>query len=74
MGVYDTIRIKCPICKSEYFAQTKGGECEMTLYELEDTPPDVLSDANRHAPYDCSKCGSYFEVDIQKRETVLSGC
>lgn len=65
MGMFDTVFVPCPKCGLYYPAQSKGGDCMLDTYELDDAPNDVLSDVNRHAPFKCEQCGSEFEVKIR---------
>jgi transposase-like protein len=69
MGCYDDIELKCPECGEARWVQSKGGDCCMMVYTLDDCPLDVLSDANRHAPYECEKCHIMFAVDEESRTT-----
>ncbi len=62
MGMFDEIKVPCPKCKTFYYAQSKGGECLLKVYDLTNCPKDVLSDANRHAPFECEKCHTMFEI------------
>jgi len=61
--MYDVVLVPCPNCGEKSDFQSKGGECRLRVYELEDAPRDVLSDVNRHAPNQCSTCGIFFEVE-----------
>ena len=70
MGVYDNVKLECPKCSEPYYAQSKGGGCIMKTYTIKTAPLDVMSDVNRHAPFECEKCGSYFRV-IWKPEVAL---
>ena len=72
MGCYDVVRINCPSCKQEYDAQSKGGDCKLATYTLENVPEDVYSNINRHAPFICQKCGTLFEV--RQHKTVPLPC
>ena len=65
MGVYDTVTIPCPKCGEPYNAQSKGGDCVLAHYTLEEAPTDVLTNVNRHAPFECDKCGTIFHVELQ---------
>lgn len=65
MGCYDEVLVPCPECGTKQPFQSKGGPCSLTTYELDKAPFDVLSDVNRHAPYECAKCGTYYRVTIQ---------
>ena len=64
MGCYDTVLVRCPVCGDMGYFQSKGGECTMTDYPLENVPPDVLSDVNRHSPHECGCCGTFYEVGL----------
>lgn len=70
MGMFDTVIVSCPNCGEEVGFQSKSGECMLRCYILEDCPDDVLSNVNRHAPYDCD-CGSNFQVDIESKSAVI---
>jgi len=69
MGCYDEIRVICPKCKEDLYFQSKGGECLLSTYTLENCPDDVMSNANRHSPYQCG-CGYRYEIDIINRKLV----
>lgn len=64
MGCYDTVRVPCPRCGERSDFQSKGGPCDLGVFDLECCPSDVLSDVNRHAPNTCEKCGTLFDVRI----------
>jgi hypothetical protein len=70
MGCYDSIMFKCPNCGEDLEAQSKSGECVMATYGLNDVPPDVASDANRHAPFFC-KCGASWNFRVQTILTLV---
>jgi hypothetical protein len=53
MGCYNEVRVQCPICGLEQYVQSKGGECLLRAFDLGECPEDVLSDVNRHAPFEC---------------------
>lgn len=60
--MFGSVMVPCPKCGEKSEFQSKGGECLLQIYELEDCPADVLGDVNRHAPNTCLKCGTVFEV------------
>ena len=64
MGGFDTVEIRCPSCGKVKEVQSKGGECYGAKYKLAEAPANVLSDVNRHAPFECEKCGNVFEVQL----------
>ena len=65
MGCYDTVAVPCPTCGKKYYAQSKGGDCRLDTYDIKDAPPDVMSDINRHAPFQCDFCDTLFQVDTK---------
>jgi len=69
MGMYDSIWVNCPKCNKESEFQSKGGDCYLSNYTLENCPNDVLKDANRHSPNKCD-CGAVFEIDIELRKPI----
>lgn len=70
MGMYDSVWVNCPQCNEESEFQSKGGECLLYSYTLENCPNDVLSDVNRHSPNTCD-CGASFEIDVENRRLAL---
>lgn len=62
MGCFDSVMVPCPKCGTECEFQSKGGECILKTYTMAEAPPDVMEDVNRHAPYMCGQCNTYFEV------------
>jgi DNA-directed RNA polymerase subunit RPC12/RpoP len=64
MGMYDTIMAACPRCGTKNGFQSKGGDCDLSTYELDEAPADVLSDANRH-PMLCSECGTRYRIVVK---------
>lgn len=64
MGMFDTIMAPCPQCGHKNGVQSKGGECKLAVYELDEVPIDVLSDANRH-PMKCKKCGTPYKIAVK---------
>lgn len=64
MGMFDTVLVPCPNCGKLEEVQSKGGECLLFTYELNEAPFDVLSDVNRHAPFNCENCDTNFKVEF----------
>jgi hypothetical protein len=62
MGCFDTVMVPCPRCGTRQSFQSKGGDCSLAVFDLEEAPLDVLSDVNRHAPMGCENCGALFDV------------
>jgi len=72
MGMFDSVLVPCPKCKKYELFQSKGGACMMAVYKFEDVPPDVLSDINRHSPYRCHLCDTYFAVKVSAKGKAKS--
>lgn len=67
MGMYDTVWVKCPMCKTENGFQSKSGDCCLADYDLQNCPDDVLANVNRHSPVECDECGCRYSVNIATR-------
>lgn len=65
MGVFDSVMVPCPSCGTMAEFQSKGGDCNLAVYELADAPPAVLADVNRHGPATCDGCGTAFAVRVR---------
>ena len=72
MGMFDTVLVPCPKCGTKEEFQSKSGECFLQVVELENCPPDIFADINRHSPYSCSNCDSTFQVDLKTRKSILT--
>ena len=70
--MFDTVLVPCPQCGTKEGFQSKSGECFLQVVELENCPPDIFADINRHSPYSCSKCNSQFQVDLKTRKSILT--
>ena len=70
--MFDSVWVKCPLCKAENEFQSKSGDCLCESYELENCPENVLVNVNRHSPCECDECGAFYEVDIKNRKAILS--
>lgn len=73
MGMFDEILVPCPKCGTIERFQTKGGDCQLHTYDLENAPADVFSDVNRHSPHECQSCGTRFMVNEQTRSPETAG-
>lgn len=71
MGMFDRVMVPCPKCGTESEFQSKGGDCTLRDYTLENAPADVLLDVNRHAPNTCKECGTVFAVKVVVTATAL---
>jgi len=77
MGLFDTVYADCPNCGEEKGLefQSKGGDCMLANYMLENAPLDVLSDVNRHSPSHCRNCKAAYTVkyDIMNLRLIRAG-
>jgi len=65
MGMFDSVMVPCPACGTQNEFQSKGAaDCRLKVYKLENCPPDVMLDINRHAPIACSNCKVLYEVKL----------
>lgn len=65
MGMFDSVMVPCPKCHTKAEFQSKSGDCTLAVYELQEAPPEVLGDVNRHAPATCGNCGTVFAVAVK---------
>ena len=74
MGLFDSVTVPCPDCGTYNDFQSKGGDCMMDTYTLEDVPADVLLDVNRH-PVSCRSCGTPYHVraEITVKTEIIKG-
>ena len=72
MGCYDTIIGKCPECGIENYFQSKSGDCCLDTYDIEEAPEDVMVDANRHTPEQCTSCEGWLFIDIDNKEVRIA--
>ena len=71
MGMFDSVFVPCPKCKTKQEFQTKSGDCILGRYTLENAPKDVMLDINRHSPYTCRNCGTKFKVDENSKSVEI---
>ena len=71
MDLYDTIFVPCPKCRQRREFQTKSGPCKLMSYSLEYAPIEALFNINREAPKNCTRCGTWFQVNIELRKPVI---
>ena len=63
MGMFDSVMVPCPNCGTTNEFQSKGGDCVLATYSLEDAPFNVLGDVNRW-PVSCRRCGTGYRVEV----------
>lgn len=77
MGMFDSVNVECPKCKTLLEFQSKSGDCLLDTYTLDTCPIDVLIDVNRHAPIECPNCKSKvqidFDIQVTRKEAIIVG-
>jgi len=77
MGVYDTLRFKCPSCGEVTSEQSKAGDCCLNYFTLKDAPLVVIADIHDDGEKDklfCEKCNVQlrlvvrFHVEVQIKD------
>lgn len=63
MGMFDEVAVPCPKCGTIELFQSKGGPCQLRVYQLDTAPIEVLADVNRHV-HVCN-CGTRFRVAMR---------
>lgn len=63
MGMFDSVKGKCPHCNKEIELQSKAGKCSLGVYDLNNVPITIANDLDRE--YDdysnqCDHCGEKF--------------
>ena len=67
-----TINIPCPKCQAAVDVQSKGGDCLLRVYTLDNAPEDViLGLENRHYLESCDKCGSTLKVVVERQRPIV---
>lgn len=70
MGMYDTVKIKCPHCDETHSEQTKSGPCHLIETALDRADPAMIaglydSDGN----ITCEHCSGQFRIEMVNRPT-----
>lgn len=60
MGLFDRVYVDCPNCGNQVEFQSKGGECDLVNFSLDDAPIHVLMDMMNY-PQEC-ECGTWLAV------------
>ena len=60
MGMFDSVYVQCPNCKSELEVQSKAGECTLRGYS-EYVPTAIAVDLKERRK-SCSNCGCVFTI------------
>lgn len=61
MGLFDSVDIECPVCGKTIEFQSKAGDCDMTIYSLDDAPDSILFDIMNDPIYHMA-CGHWITL------------
>lgn len=71
MGLYDTVRLKCPKCENMLEVQSKAGESAMHDYWEDKVPVEIAQDI-MHDEVFCETCGRrYMIIEKPKKQDVM---
>lgn len=65
MGMFDSVRGRCPHCRKEVMLQSKAGECLLDTYDIESVPVEIAKDLNKTLKdynTSCEHCGGKFTL------------
>ena len=60
MGLYDSVRVKCPNCGSKLEFQSKAGDCTLNCFRLAKVPIEIANDLNSEITI--CVCGKQYEI------------
>lgn len=63
MGMFDSVYVPCPACTKPVEFQSKAGECSLTIYRLDNAPPEILADLYGQFGERCPDCGHIITVE-----------
>lgn len=76
MGMYDTLKGKCPSCGEEVELQSKAGLCLLGMYNLKKIPVEIANDLNlkfEEHQNKCEHCGTKFVLKVKKLPVTVKG-
>jgi len=76
MGMYDSIRGKCPSCGEKVELQSKAGSCSLRMYDLKKIPVEIANDLNLNFQDHqniCENCGTRFVLKVKKLPITVKG-
>lgn len=71
MGMFDSVMVICPRCKSLVEFQSKAGKCDMETYSVHEVPPEIALDIDGNSE-SCKGCGTH--VVIRMPFKIASVC
>lgn len=56
MGMFDSVFVDCPKCRTRQELQSKAGECTLREYDIYGAPLRILADLADNNPHLCDHC------------------
>lgn len=69
MGMFDYVWITCPRCGSKLEGQSKGGQCSLIDYTLENAPDEVIEYMIGDTIY-CKTCERIWAIKKAEPRTI----
>lgn len=63
MGMFDTVKLRCPYCGETTEEQTKSGPCMLKTYTLNNAPISVMGGILGEVK--CEHCEEIFKVETE---------
>lgn len=67
--MFDSLILKCPVCKKDLEFQSKSGPCMLTIYKKTDLPIEVAVGL-KYDVIECQFCRTNFELKMNIPEFV----
>ncbi|MGV3278250.1 hypothetical protein ACFX5K_01215 [Rickettsiales bacterium LUAb2] len=64
MGMFDSVRIKCPACNADNEIQSKGGRCDLDTYDQYDVPIEIAIGLDYKM--ECENCKKQWNITYAK--------
>lgn len=64
MGMYDTLHVVCPHCHTMTAVQSKGGDCLLKNYSIDNCPAKILTDIAGTGALYCDECSRKYRIRV----------
>jgi transcription elongation factor Elf1 len=74
MGMFDSIKIQCPVCRHDSVFQSKAGPCSLNKYTLYSAPLAVVADLQEDGKcghVKCEHCEVQLGIEVQFLANVV---
>lgn len=69
MGMFDSVIVRCPVCRAKVEFQSKAGECLLNEYAPANAPEEIADDLDG-AHWRCQRCGEGVWLEKVKAPTL----